>query len=453
MKNYITLENGEIIDIEKISYQFPFSMLQSDIITYEVSAFIAEKVYLFPINSLEYKVAVNFLIQRSKKIYNIAAIVLLSRKYRINKICVEYINPTFLHFFGYQIQITNFKLSKKYLDKSAFLSSFIKYFPNRLFLIAHHLFFSKNKIEKSVIRAWVDVDEKLHGSVINMSTIYIYPFGINIFRSLNFINHCLKKYHSVSLMGVPYQMLGLIKMCFYRIKKSDLGIFLFEIEAMKKHSKQFNKFREIYTSDEYIPAIYALYQSVDPSIYVVNNCHGIGVYNKYINYQQMIVFNSTQKDYYEIINPKVEYRVKEQEIEKEHSLINNQILSFIYIDQFDLKKFNLFYEFEFQEKILSKLNELSNPNKNKIYIKFHPNRDERSRKKLLNKYKNINSVIKIDDLINFTFINLSSTAYYDFRDIGKVIFIKDDLLTPEKIFGQHISSKTIEELEKIILND
>ena len=145
MKNYIIFENNKCVEIEEVSSVYPFSMLESDSIVLEVAQFIADSIYKISKDEVEYKVLVNFLCQRSSKVKNIAVVINLSKADKISEICLDYMNDSFLFLFDYEIKIKPKRLSKNYLDNSLILSSFIKIFPNNLFLLYYRLFFNSKK--------------------------------------------------------------------------------------------------------------------------------------------------------------------------------------------------------------------------------------------------------------------------------------------------------------------
>ena len=173
----------------------------------------------------------------------------------------------------------------------------------------------------------------------------------------------------------------------------------------------------------------------------------------------MDVFTSSQKNFYQYRNPRVIFNIKETSMEPNFSFSKTQKIidrKIIYIEQGNykmFKKYNLLYEYDLQEKTLEKLNALSSIIGYDIYVKFHPNRSEKTKKDLLKNFNNIKLIEKpvFQTGKEHIFINLFSTAYYDFRIYGKVIFIKDDFFNPNTIFGDNIYTTTIIDLEQSLL--
>lgn len=448
LDNHITLNNGKKINVDKLNFYYPFTMLINEFLVLNIAEIVAEKIYAFERNSLEFKVAVNFLSQRSMKIKKITAIILLSQTNKIKEINVEYFSQHFTSMINYEINIINKPDIRKFIDPKVLVSLFVKIIPNKLYLIFFKLFFSNQKNKKSVVRAWVDVDEYLHKDVINSSTLFIYPFGINIKRGLRFIRSCYRKYSSVTLIGIPYSFKKLFGTTLKYFKNSDENIILFEIDGMEKHSQILREFSSIHTSDEYTPAVYALYDKLKGISIITNNCHGIGFYNRYINYDLMQVFNQKQKEYYTERNQDIKYEVKY--IEDEENLIVSKKINnyYIIIDQGDLEKHSYHYESSLQNELYFQINNLAKSNVRKFFIKFHPNRSEKSINRFQKKYSFIVPLKKIEEIkdVPIIFINLYSTAYFDFKSRGNFIFIHDNLFNPKKIFGNHIQSLEINQL-------
>jgi hypothetical protein len=318
------------------------------------------------------------------------------------------------------------------------------------------LFFNSKKKKDSVIRAWVDVDEQLHLKYFQSSTVFIYPFGINLFRSYKFIKYCFNKHESVTLMGIPYSFGKFLNILFKKIRMNDFGIISFEIDGMVKHTKQLGTFDTIFTSDEYIPAIFSLYHNlkINKKVKVINNCHGIGMYNRFINYDQILVFNEKQKSFYEICSPNVNFEVKRKKTLKKELKNSYQQIDIIFLEQGELNKYGLQYENALQDEIFNILNNISGIENLNILVKFHPNRSSESKHNVINNYPNITEFLMIDTNQNSCkyFLNLFSTAYFDFVDQGNFYFIYDQYFNPSKIFGTEIETVHIKKLEQKILD-
>lgn len=449
MNNYIIYDNNEVCSVDDLSYYFPFSMLESDELTLRVSQIIAEHVYGFTIETNEYKVGINFLVQRSLKVKIIVALILLSKEKRIKIIHVEYISPIFKHLFYKDVEIIDFKLRPHYLDTQSIFNTFSKYFINNIFYTIYTIFYKKVKKKSVVVRSWIDIDEVLHQEIFSDATIYIYPYGINLLRGLKFIIHCFKKYKSVTLMGVPYRFQDIINIYVQKLNGSDKGAINYEINGMLLHSKDFKYYSSIYTSDEFIPAVLSLYDSIllDNNVKIINNCHGIGMYNRYLNYNEVIVFNEIQKNYYEKCNSSVNFKIKNLKLNFTSRFVDST-QNIVFFEQALLDNYGLNYEANLQNQLFILLNTLASHDELNCLIKFHPNRTQKSKLRILNTYKSLREVQSIETLVNNSniFLNFGSTSYFDYNEYGQFIFIKDKFFDPTKIFGKNIKTIEINEL-------
>lgn len=449
--NKVYFCDGEELDINQLNEVYPFTMLINSSTVLMVSNFIAESVYKIDRGTLDFKILVNILCQRSAKVKSICALICLSKTKEIKKIDVDYIDDTFLVFFDKNIIIENNNPQKLYLNKEQRLSSLFKYLPNQIFLLINKCFFRNYIKRKTLIRAWVDVDEKLHKSKINESTIFIYPFGISVIRSLKFIVHIKRNYNSYTLMGIKYSAFKLLRAYFdLWVKNNDFGFVSYEIAGMLDHRQYINGFSEIYTSDEYQPAIYALYENLDISI--TNVCHGIGYYNRFTNYDNLEVFNELQEEYYSQLNNEVKVTVAyKKRLSRVPLKSKNKII--VLIDQGELLNYNLIYESNLQLGLQAVLNSSKIKEVGlRVFVKFHPNRGSQSRRNYLKKYLNFEELKNVESLeTEPVFINLYSTAYYDFRPRGRVIFIKDSLFEPRTLFGTNIMTIDFENFESELL--
>ncbi len=455
--SYIITKKGIKLDIKDINTLYPFLMLRNSNTetTLNVAHLLATEVYCLDKTSLQYRVLVNFLVQRSNKVKIISSIIELSKVGMIKEIDVPFFHPKLYNKLSENICITDCNKQKRYsyIDIKEIVSAYIKVGMNKLFLLFSYMVDKKKHQRESLVRAWVDVDERLHGEdIFRDSMVYLYPFGMNIARGINFIKYCFRKYDYVSLMGIPYSLKKLLKSTLQFLQGDDLGYVDFEIDGMVKHSRNLNKFKYIYTSDEYTPAVIALFENLPKNVRVVNDAHGIGFYNRFVSYSLFKVFNSEQASYYKLKNINLNIEIKNED----KSLNTIDFCNFelykdiIIIDQGDLSKFGYMYESNLQQRLYHELNELVIQTKKNIKAKLHPNRSNGSKKMFAKRFANLEIINEIDTNNSLTtlFINLYSTAYFDFRQYGKVIFIKDNFFNPKLIFGENIICFTIEELVK-----
>lgn len=362
IKNYIQFENNEIVLVKDLSKIFPTSMLENITLRIDICEFIVNKYYKLTPYSLKWKVLVNILALRSNKIKIITMLLLISKNRKIKVIDIDFIDNNFQEFFEYDIKIVENKIKLDYIDKSQFYNAIIKFIINRFFILLSNRKITNNK---SVIRAWTELDIELHKKVFYSSMIYIYPFGINIKRGFNFIKTTYKETSNVTLMGVPYSFYKLISI-FLSINIKDLRLLEYEIDAMKKHSKYFKNYETIFTSDEYIPAIPILYDElIKEGKNVINVAHGMGIYNPYNIYTKFKLISNLQKNFYIKFEKEMQLIVEEKNLNNLEFTNKNLEKKIIFVHQANLEKFDLIYEYKFQKKILKILNSFNLSN---IYI-------------------------------------------------------------------------------------
>lgn len=437
-------EDGETVAIEDFNKIFPMTMVKSDILLVRICKFIENKYYKLVPNSLEWKVLINMLSLRSNKVDIITALVLISKTKKIKVIDTDFIDTDFNQLFDYDIEIIDKNFNLSYIDKTQFINAIIKFFINNFFRLLRN---KKVKNNSSVVRAWTELDIELHREVFYNSTIFIYPFGINLRRSINFIKKCFKENNGVTLMGVPYSFNKLIKIFFSKKKIKDLLLLEYEIDAMKKHNIDFLNFETIYTSDEYIPAIPVLYDElIQQEKCVINIAHGMGMLNPYNIYTKFKVINELQKKFYENFEQNIEYSIYRKDLTIEKCANEELERVIVFIHQ-NYSTYNFLYEEELQQKILSKLNAC---NFCKVYIKLHPNTKKEEKDKIFLNYQRLKEIKSFDSSkSNYIFFAIQSSAYYDFRKFGQFIFIEDDLFKPTNYFA-NIETIYLEKFEDFI---
>jgi hypothetical protein len=442
--------NDKKIKLSDISANMPMTMVNNSLTIIKVCEFVCTSFFSFSKNDIQKNILLNLLKSKSEKIKIISAIILLSRKERIIRIDCNYLSSEFKEFFDYDI-IFDYAKNKRqnFINSSEIKKLGIKYLINFTYRLLRN---RRLKKTKSAIRTWVDVSKDIYGDKFNKSTILIYPFGLNFKRSFNYIKYTFSTYKNVSFMGVPYSF---IKFLIILIStRRDLAILNFEIDGHIKHAKDLKKYEKIYTSDDFISAVPALYNQILKRTKIINTCHGIGFYNPFNNYSEFHVINSQQRKYYNYKNVGSIF----YEIEKDINTLKKHESKFkktvVIVDQGNLKKYNLFYEHNLQQKLYEKLINICKKNNHSLYIKPHPNRTDIELKKLLNRYPSLKILRNVNDLKskNNFFVNLFSSAYYDFKNLGQFLFIKDKFFSAEIFFGNEIKLIEINEIESEIIS-
>tara|TARA_B100000401_G_C52494450_1_gene571997 strand:- start:224 stop:697 length:474 start_codon:yes stop_codon:yes gene_type:complete len=123
----------------------------------------------------------------------------------------------------------------------------------------------------------------------------------------------------------------------------------------------------------------------------------------------------------------------------------------VYIDQGDLTKYHYFYEANLQKKLVEILQDINKQENKKVFVKFHPNRNEKEKKDFYDRY-GLESIQEFNKSKNYVFINLYSTSYFDYKKFGPFLFVKDHSFFPKYFFGDEIKSIHIDELKNTLLS-
>tara|TARA_B100001778_G_scaffold333588_1_gene342504 strand:- start:210 stop:1562 length:1353 start_codon:yes stop_codon:yes gene_type:complete len=443
--NYIIVD-GEKISENEIPHFYPLSIVKYQNSYNTIIRFIVEEIYQISKSSKKYPVYVNLLASKSLKVKYLAIILETSKSHKIEEISLDYLPTKFASFFNIPLKGTQKNLD--FIDKGERLATIPKYIANLIFSVLG-VFFKKKKGSnpESLVRAWVDIDEKLHKDEFYKSMVFIYPFGINFKRSITFIKRVFKNHNNVCLKGVRYSALYMLKTLFSQ--QLIHALVNFEYNGMKAHSKTLLKYKTVYTSDEFQIASPILYGN-EKSPFVVNKAHGMGCYNLEINYDEFHLFNKVQKDFYFKNNPSIKYKTY-------GSICKNEITekkgdkNFVYIDQGDLTKYNYFYESKLQSKIIESLKSIKKMGATNVFIKYHPNRSEKEKKDFYNLH-GLNPIDRFNIKEDYVFINLYSTSYFDFKKFGTFLFVNDNSFCANYFFGDEIDSVHVDKLKNTLLS-
>lgn len=446
--NFIKIDGITYLE-HQLPELFPLSLVKYSDTFKEVINIIVQDIHNIDPDSDLYPLYLNLLSSKSYKVKFISILIEISSFCKIEEISLDYFSAPFHKFLSPDIKIKSTHNKVNFIDSQETVGSLSKCLINQIFVLLGFFFKNKNLEKKNLIRAWVDVDEKLHLSEIKDSVIYIYPFGLNFIRSIKFIKKCFRKNYDVQLMGISYSLLDFLKILFSKDRLKSIVIF--EHNAMKKHSKKIKRFSRVFTSDEFQIGTPSLYSNLT-NTEVINRAHGLGCYNVRINYDQFYVFNEVQKRYYKNDNPSVDYKFYNLNLRKCQEVNNKSTTKIVYIDQGDLIKYKYHYETELQKKTIAVLSELHNDYDLNVYVKFHPNRSKFEKKIFSNKYQ-LEVLQKIDKKDNYIFVNLYSTSFYDMNKYGRFLFVGDKFFRPQYFFGKAIDVVHIGDLKNIILRN
>ncbi|MBT8326144.1 MAG: hypothetical protein KJP21_00390, partial [Bacteroidia bacterium] len=245
----------------------------------------------------------------------------------------------------------------------------------------------------------------------------------------------------------PYRISPIFKTLYN--KNIDYLITVFEYTGAISHANYFLKdhgIRKILTTEEFEVGSFSFSkQLIENGIHVTNACHGLSVYSPFVYYSKFLLINKKQQELYSIFNEYLDFEIMyEETYEKDES----EVSKIIFVDQGDLSKLGLHYEASLRGEVLSILNQTSKKGLSSIQIKTHPNTKQGEIKRLQSQYEFLPIIKNLEPpLEGLVFITLYSTAYYDFRNHGRFLFIEDDLFNPSLFFGPKIKTVHVSELK------
>lgn len=450
MKEYILTTNEGVLSLRELKVNFPYKMLVFDAEFIKFCYLVAKEEPRLEGDLI--KIYSNLLFLKSDKIKILYRLYNLDQAGLLQEIHIEFISKNvFGYLFSQKVFISKEDSNANLLSYRIIPKLFLKYFVNKIFFIL------KAKIKKEkIIKSWVEVTEKIYKDELHNAQILIYPFPIKIYRQLKYIVKKIKNSEKVGLMGVPYRISPLLKSLFS--KNIDYYITVFENTGAVRQAKYFLKghgIQKILTTEEFEVGTYSFSkQLVQNGIQVINSCHGLSVYSPFVHYSKFFLFNKKQQELYSIFNEFLDFEIMHsKKCEREES----NVTKVVFVDQGDLRKWGLHYEAVLREKTLEILNQIGEKEKLPIKIKIHPNTKQGEVNRMQAQYKYLPVIKNLGPPSDSTiFITLYSTAYYDFRSLGRFIFIKDDQFNPSLFFGPEIKtvhlSKLKANLEKFITN-
>ncbi len=454
-RNTIKLSDGNIIEINELGKNSSLKtvILQKSFL--DLCEFAAFKYYTFNKDSEGYKTLINLLFLKSNKLRTLGSIIEFNKFNEIEKINFDIDLTDFSHFFTSKGIVFSGKTSpnQQWINKTELVYSILKWAANKLFSIIY--FFSGKQAEKNksntVIRSWVDDAEKIYKDEFETSIILIYPFFLNPLRGLRYIRHCFKNYKHPVLVGIPYSFIDLIRIIFSKGVAFDEALIEFENMAMVRHASLFQDFNIIYTSDEYMVNSHVLHSILKQQFKkVINKAHGIGFYSPYVDYDEMHMYNENQINHYRNKNKSISYYILKEYIIDKITYSPDKKPAIVFIDHGNLERFNLFYESKLQHETILILIDICEKLNYPFFTKFSLQTSLAGIETFIKKYRNTlvcNNIEMLSLENNILFVNLFSTAYYDFSKYGEVLFIETDIFKPALMFGNKIECSTFENLE------
>ncbi len=392
---------------------------------------------------LEYKVAVNFLFLKSRQARKLSALRWL---YSTNKSSIKtiFIDKSLWSegLFPDTVEVNKFDTATRLCHVTWQQTAVFV-----LKLLSHLLFrlFRTKAFQLSIVtRAWVEVTESLYPDLHKSSHILIYPFPMNLMRQLRFMKRILLGKKAASLEGLPYSLKGL-SLPFISAERRLREIVKLETSAYLRHADEIvgRGAKTLQTSDEFEVGSVALCSRLrERGIPSINTAHGVGNYGPFQSYSEFVVLNSAQSDFYRERNPEIVFRIRtETNSIPAGTKTRNQHATIVFIHQ-NFRDLGLTFEDRLQLKIIGKLKEAALLFGINFVVKLHPNAATRNIDEI-RKCTGVTVARYISfDTIRPIFFTLNSTAYFDFRHLGPVLFYIDGSMRPETYFGNEIQTVT-----------
>jgi len=393
----------------------------------------------------------NLLCNRSSFAKCVTAIFFLSSKNRFNLQKIKVVD-TYYQFISdmFDVEVLSLNCSKntRLIDYGTKLLFISKYLVHSFYRFVG--FFLNPKVFKnnSVLRAWVEVSESIHGKErCQNSTLLFYPFPYKIKRQFDFIKKCLIEKYQVGFSGIPYSFFDLLKILNHL---SDKNIVSFESNAHIKHADFFLKKRILnyYTEDDYDASAFIIANRlISFGVNCVNTAHGVNQVTPFIGastYEALTLPQVAHFSRFEF-NKNITFSFQGKKITKSlNSIFRPDIpTNFVFIHGNFIES-KMFYEHKLQSQAVKKLAKLIK--KEFFFIKYHPNGTFREELTI----KEIEDNIQLSGIKNICYIALNSTSYFTFGESGFFTFIGDDLCNPFNIIGNNVPFFKLNELDSLV---
>jgi len=254
-------------------------------------------------------------------------------------------------------------------------------------------------------------------------------------------------------MGLPYRFTDLIRLVF-SWKNRDRVMIRSEMRAQRTHASELAKagVTTVFASDEARPAALEFHgELARRGIRSVITAHGVGVYGPYVRCDHFVFFNRRQREFYEpfAMFGTAEYRSAHPNLKRIRNRPHLEFEPKVIFLQGNWKNAGKEYEYKLEWKGLLKAAEVCREEKLRMVVKVHPNIGVAQ----LNDLQSIPHVEIVRDLEESEsegsiFVNTLSSSFYDFQTHGPCVFLEDDLLHPQSVFGDEIRTSTVDNLAR-----
>ena len=439
--------NGVIYNDESLLNLVPFNVYstKSHVETCEKLSFFVNKF------SGDYEIVfINLLCVRSSFSKCISALKYLNsnKNFVVSNLKVNSVFHDFV-LEELNLNVTQIETSSVFrlINHGSRLLFLLKFLTHKFYILLGYFKNPKKFKNDSVLRAWVEVSENIHGEKRCFdSTLLFYPFPYKLKRQFSFIKKCLNKGYEVGFSGINYSAYDLLKLL---IKFNDKNIVNFEANGHIRHAKYLSKriIKNYYTEDDYDASSFIISKYlIKNGANCINTAHGVNQITPFICATTYEALTIPQVEHFSHFTHNkginFTFQGKKNIPNIDYVFSRDSSVNFVFIHSNFLES-NLIYEHEFQSKAVKNLSEIVE--KKHLFIKYHPN-------SVFRENFNVNEIsnYELSQLSNKCFITIQSTSYFSFGETGTFVFIGDDLMNPFNIVGNGVPFYNIGDLKLLI---
>ncbi|MCZ6765329.1 MAG: hypothetical protein O7D32_00210 [bacterium] len=396
-------------------------------------------------------VYLNCIYTKSERTKQVTALLELigAGKLRVCAVESSFVGPEFADLLGKDVRIRlREPRDHNAIDRAQFFRFAMKVCAHRLFRV----FRRRRLAAKRVIRAWVDTTDSLYPTEIRSALLLIYPFQGNLKRQLRYLRLCRRENRNYSMAGIPYRFTDVARI-FLRPADREVALIRGEAHAYRKCAREYLSMgvERVFTTDEFEMAGIELYRALMVnSVHCMNSSHGVGVYGPHVKYSHFRFYCEQQREFY-LRRSEVDShdfrRVLPPDAEAPPDPGSRYAPLIVYI-QGNWRQTGKVYEDRLEGEAIARAKQVCASLDMPLAIKVHPQVSAAGCARLQRQF-GLQVVRELDELSghHLTFVNLMSTAYYAFLLNGPTVFVKDELLRPNYLFGEGIPCAKLEDLE------
>lgn len=387
------------------------------------------------------KLYVNLVFQKSEKARQLSALAALIKADKVNvlKVTSDFITPDFRDVLGSGIDI-EFSRNKNcnLLSKTICITYIIKILLNMFY----RLFRNKNLLSSDiVVKAFNRKSEQILGNYFSKAVVLLYPiYPVHFIGDMKFYLHCFLNYDRVSFFGLPYRFSDAIRII-VNCRALDEPLAQIEYAVQLRHANEIIGLdpRLFLTSDqEFGPGSFVLHRYLSSKhCDTICRSHGAWVDCPIIFYDEYHLFCSGQLEFFSLRNQDVQFILESPH--ESHGKLELQISEVpskfspvvIFVHQgFGRSNLswngNFDYEANFEKKAISSAARICQRLGIEFRVKPHPSVGVRKVKKDF-RIDTISSMAELNGE-HPIFLNIDSSAFFDFRRLGPTVFVGDEFL-------------------------